>query len=60
MTPAGFELTLRETRFVIHFGNFAEHFFLVFGKFMNQSSKAELSFNFNPLNASDALIFLYF
>ena len=34
---SGIELTVRETRFVIHFDNFAEHFSLIFVKFANQS-----------------------
>ena len=42
----GFELTVRETQFAIHFDNFTEHFFLIFGKFANQSLIVKLSFNF--------------
>ena len=43
---SGFELTVRETRFAIHFDYFAEHFFLFFLKFANHSFLAKRSFNF--------------
>ena len=33
-------------QFAIHFNNFAEHFFLNFVKFVNQSLIIKLSFNF--------------
>ena len=42
----GFELTVCETRYAIHFDNFAEHFFLIFVKFANQSLVVKLSFIF--------------
>ena len=34
---SGFELMVRKMQFAIHFDNFAEHFFLIFVKFVNQT-----------------------
>ena len=42
----GFELTVRDMRFAIHFDNFAQHFFLIFVRFGNQSLIVELTFIF--------------
>ena len=46
LLDTGIELTVRETRFVIHFDNFTEHFSLIFVKFANQSLIVKLSFIF--------------
>ena len=42
----GFELTVCETQFAIHFDNFAEHFFRIFVKFVNRSLIVKPSFIF--------------
>ena len=42
----GIELMVCKTPFAIHFDNFAEHFSLIFVKFVNQSLIVKLSFIF--------------
>ena len=42
----GFELTVCETQFAIHFDNFTEHFFQIFVKFVNRSLIVKPSFIF--------------
>ena len=40
----GFKLMVCEMRLAIHFDNFAEHFYLIFVKFANQSIKIRFIF----------------
>ena len=47
---SGIKLTIRETRFAIHFDNFTEHFSLIFVKFANQSLIVSLVLSLNKDN----------